>query len=72
MKQTVANLFVSPEEKRREEGGKGDYATWGFKRWDMQVSEYLISFCLIIGNGKEGWRASNVLCMEREDRDMSL
>jgi len=42
LKQTIANLFVSPEEKRREDAGKGDYATWGFKRWDMTVS---IVFC---------------------------
>lgn len=38
LRQLVNSQYPSPEEKRKDEAGLGDYATWGFKRWDMTVS----------------------------------
>lgn len=43
--QTIANMYPSPEEKRKDESGKGDYYSWGFRRWDMTVSFATLSIC---------------------------
>lgn len=65
LKQTIANVFVSPEEKRKEDAGKGDYATWGFKRWDMTVSFVVVRVrrggMVEDRNGKRMWSGREVV-----------
>lgn len=37
--QILKNKYPSPEEKRKDERGEGDYNTWGFRRWEMECLE---------------------------------
>lgn len=69
LKQTIANLYMAPEERRKEERGEGDYNTWGFRRWDMEVSLFFVVFLLVWGRGGDGGEMNvlNLDGMVRED-----